>query len=112
MEKEVNIDLASWWDPREKGTIANFAAKVLIVGVMLNFVTDRAIDYSSAKVDGVVDSKTMLIREDIQKPMDNVQDQVDEAVASVENIENGVEQIKTFFQEEFGIDFDKVNKPD
>lgn len=112
IEQKRGIESSRWWDPREKGTIANFTAKVAIVGLMLNFVAERAIDYSSDKVDSVVDSQTKLIRKDIQEPMDNVQDQVRDAVQSVENIEDGVEQMKRFFHDEFGINFNKPKQAD
>ncbi len=112
IEKSPEIKASRWWDPRERGTIANFTAKVAIVGLMLNFVVDRAIDYSSYKVDSVVDSKTRLIRRDIQEPMDDVKKRVQIAVESVENIEDGVEQMKEFLQQEFGISFDKAKSND
>ena len=107
VEKSISKEESNWWDPRERGTIANFTAKVAIVGFMLNFVTHRAIDYSSDKVGGVVDSQADLIRKDIQEPMNAVQEKVQGAVESVENIEDGVEQMKKFLHEEFGIDFKK-----
>jgi len=98
---------AKWWDVRKRGTLVNYTAKVAIAGVMLNFVADRVVDYSSDTVDDVVDTKTELIRQDIREPMDDVQKKVKVASESVENIEDGVEQMKQFLHDEFGIDFEE-----
>lgn len=94
-----------WWDIRRRGTIANFAAKVTMTGVMLLFVGEKLIDHSKNTVDNVFDSKTELIRQDIQGPMDEVRQRAVDAGESIKSMEKDVNELKAFLADEFGVEF-------
>lgn len=96
---------SKWWDIRRKGTLANFAAKTAFVGIMLTFVGEHLIDHSRGTVDSVVDSKTQMIRQDIQGPMDEVRQRAKDAGDTLNGMEQDVKDLKRFIANEFGVDF-------
>ncbi len=111
MENDRNSE-ARWFDPRKRGTIANFTAKVAIVGVMLGVITDRTVDQSKGAVDDVVGNRTEQIRDDIQEPMSQVEDNAKTAVEKIDRIEENVDALREWFQDNLGVDFSEAANED
>lgn len=73
---------------------------------MLTIVGEQLIDHSRATVDSVVDSKTELIRRDIQQPMAEAKQNVDKAVGSIKSVERDLGTVRQWFEDELGVEFD------
>lgn len=96
---------ARWWDVRQKGTLAQYAAKTAMVGIMLTIVGERLIARSSSTVEPVISSNTELIRQDLEEPVEEMRQNAQDALGKLQNMEQDVADVKEFIAEEFGVDF-------
>lgn len=99
-----------------KGSVRRFAAKVAIVGVMLGVVADRAIDRAVDQgknvVEPVLQEQGELLRSEVDGSMNNVENDAKEAKEKVNSIEENVEALKLWFEENFGVDFEPKTQED
>ncbi|MCA9342758.1 hypothetical protein KC950_01960 [Candidatus Saccharibacteria bacterium] len=93
-----------------KKSIRRFAAKVAILGVMLGVVADRAVDRTIDQgkdvVQPVLQEQGELLRSEVDGSMNNVENDAKEAKEKVNNIEENVEALKNWFEENMGVNFE------
>ena len=118
VEKQIE---SKWWDPRTRGTLASFAAKTAVVGVMLGFVGDRVVDQSHGAVDSIVEDKTEQIREDFEEPIAEVTrnseeakdiisvkaDELDDALVTISEAIQTIDGVRLWLEQDMGVDFNE-----
>jgi len=97
------------WEWFPKGSVRAFAAKVAILGAVAIVVGDRAVDrfvdQSSDAVKPVIEGQGELLRSEVKGSMDDVENKADDAADRVIGIEQNVADLKKWFEQNLGVEF-------